>query len=206
MKAARLLCLFLAFCISASTAAVIVTPTGISVEAVLEGTAQHPTIRLSETLDYLTFELTTAGSVRLIGTDLSSTVFLALGQVVGPSEQIHDIGDPYRILYRRGDDPFNPPPPPEFTRVLDPGIYVVQIATEEYRDGDLGFGFVPVDRQRGGFTRAPYSFAVEGPIQGLEFREGNLDGTFTVTQVPEPSAAALLGLLAAATLRRRRAH
>ena len=204
MNTARLLCLFLAFCISVSTAAVIVTPTGITVDAALNGRLGMPGV-IGETLDYLTFEVTTAGPVRLIGTDLSSTVFLALGQVVGPSEEIHDIGDPYRILYRRGDDPFNPPPPPEFTRVLDPGIYVVQVAKEGYRGNDLGLAFVPVNRQGGGST-APYLFAVEGAVRGLEFLEGNLDGTFTVTQVPEPSAVALLGatMAAAGLIRRKR--
>ena len=51
-----------------------------------------------ETLDYLTFEVTARTSVRLIGLDLSSDVFLAMGQVVGGGEPFDVAGFPYRVF------------------------------------------------------------------------------------------------------------
>jgi hypothetical protein len=45
--------------------------------------------------------------------------------------------------------------------------------------------------------------AFDGPVRALEFREGNLDGTFTVTQIPEPRTLLLL-IASMATLAGRR--
>ena len=94
--------------------------------------------------------------------------------------------------------------PPELTKILDPATYVIQIAQREYRDGDLGYDYLPVNRRGGGFVASPYSFTLEGPVLGIDFREGNLDGTFTVTHVPEPSTTALLFMAVAAGLCARR--
>ena len=69
----------------------------------------------------------------------------------------------------------------------------MQVAVTAYEDGDLGYGFIPVYNTDEILSVAPYSFALEGNVRGLEFLEGNRDRTFTVTPiVPEPSASALL--------------
>jgi hypothetical protein len=154
-----------------------------------------------DTIDYLTFEVTATGPVRLIGTNINNSVFLAMGVVV-EGEPFDIPGLPY-VLF----DNYPLTTPPEFTHILNPGQYLVQIAEEDFRDGDLyPFGFLPVHRSGGGFVRAPYSFALEGPVRGVEFMEGNLDGTFTITPViPEPSTALLVGAaLAACGFTRRR--
>lgn len=148
------------------------------------------------TIDYLTFEVTMTGPVRLIYTDFSPTVFLALGEIVPGDTRFNRVGLPYLLFARTDSDPR----PPEFTRTLNPGTYVVQATTDDYRGGDLGDTFRPTTASGGLFTTAPYSFAIEGPIRGLEFLEGNLDQTFTVTQVPEPSPATLLFLAFATRL------
>ena len=184
MKTRLYICLCLLLCGSITSAAVIVTPGRIFVEAALEGDALTGQA-IGETLDYLTFEVTTPTSVRLVGTDLSSAVFLALAQVV-ENNDFDYVGEPYR-LFCPGSNP-----PPEFTRLLGIGTYVIQVAVEEYEDGELGYGFLPVSSTEAIIATAPYSFALEGSVQGLKFLEGNRNGTFTVTQVPEPSAVALL--------------
>ena len=185
---------------SIAPAAVTLTPTGVIVEGVIEGDGLLPHPFDGDTIDYLTFEVTTRGPVRLIGTDITSSIFLAMGVVV-ENEPFDIPGLPYLLFDSHS------PIDPELTHILDPGVYLVQIAEEEFRDGDLyAFGFLPVNRSGGGFVASPYSFTLEGQFQALDFMEGNLDGTFTVTHVPEPSAAALLAVAAAAfglTKRRR---
>lgn len=191
-----LFCL-LTVCATAS-AGVFVTPTGVAVSGVIDGDLFLPHPFDGDTIDYLTFEVTTRGPIRLIGTNIDNSVFLAMGRIVPGDPQFDTVPLPYVLFANLS------PPPPEFTHTLDPGIYLVQIAEERYRDGDLGYEFLPVNRQGGGFVRAPYSFALEGTFTPLDFMEGNLDGTFTITQVPEPSIAALLCLAATAGFVRRR--
>ncbi|MEJ6579946.1 MAG: PEP-CTERM sorting domain-containing protein [Akkermansiaceae bacterium] len=41
-------------------------------------------------------------------------------------------------------------------------------------------------------------------MRGLQYWDGHLDGTFTVTNIPEPSSALLLGMVALLFTRRRR--
>ena len=200
MKMKRLILLYVLLGAMTSSAGVIFTATGIFVEGAIEGDAALPHPFGGDTIDYLTFEVTTTGPVRLIATGIGSSTFLAMGQVVGGSEPFDIVIPPYLLFYNRS------PIPPEFTHILDPGIYLVQIAQEEYEDGDLGYGFFPVNRSGGGFfIPSLYSFALEGQFQVLDFMEGNLDGTFTVTHVPEPSVIALLlPALAAGFIGRRR--
>ena len=182
------LCLFVAVPLAYS--AVTLTPAGIFVEGTIEGSDIEPVFK-GDTIDYLTFEVTTPGHVRLIGTNLRSSVFLAMGVVVGNGEPFDGVGLPYLLF-----DNYPQTTPPEFTHLLNPGRYLVQIAEEEAFEGDLyAYDFLPVNRLGGGFVRAPYSFALEGPVRGIDFMEGNLNGTFTITRVvPEPSTAALLGV------------
>ena len=183
---------------SLATAGVTFTSTGVSVSGAIEGSGAEPILR-GDTLDYLTFEITAAGPVGMRWTDIGSSLFLAIAQVV----EVFDPGDE-RFLNLVG--PYvvfaNSPP---LTRILDPGTYVIQVAESGYRSGDIGFDYLPVNRQGGGFIVAPYTFALEGQFQALDFKEGNLNGTFTTTQlVPEPGVLSLLGASAAACLSRRR--
>jgi hypothetical protein len=193
------LCLF--FSGFSSPAAVTLTATGVFVEGAIEGDGFSLGVD-GDTIDYLTFEVTTTGPVRLIGTGLRSSQFLAMGQDVGGGEPFDIVGIPY-LLFRTTNQTH-----PEFSHILNPGIYLVQIGALDDEDSDLYPYFTPVNRSGGGFgIPYPYSFTLEGQFQALDFMEGNLNGTFTVTPVvPEPSAAALLGAVAAALgfTRRRR--
>lgn len=195
-------CLYLLICLFANftaVAAVTRTPSGIFVEGVIEGSGREPVFR-GDTIDYVTFEVVTPGPVRLIGTDIHHSVFLAMG-MIEEGEPFDVPGFPYLLF-----DNYPLQTPPELTLVLSPGSYLIQTAEAEFEDGDLyAFGFLPVHRAGGGFVAAPYSFTLEGQFQALDFMEGNLDGTFTVTHIPEPSATALLGgVIAVASLTRRR--
>ena len=158
----------------------IVTPGRIEVQASLEGD-QFLATNIGETLDFLTFEVATRTQIRLIAISLRGTLFLTIGQVVGGGEPFDEIRPP-NTLYGS-----NLPTPPEFSNFLDPGTYVVQVAVEAYED--LGPDFIPVENTSDIISTVPYRFALEGNVRGLEFLEGNRDRTFTVTQVPEPSAA-----------------
>ena len=196
MKTSLLISICLFFYSSCLNAAVIMTPNGIFIQGVIEGSGQEPIFR-GDTIDYLTFEVTTTGPVRLIANDITNSVFLAMGVVVGGGEPF-DI--PSFLLFTN----HSIVNPPELTFILNPGLYLVQVAEEEYREGDLGNYFVPVNRPGGGFVASPYSFTLEGQFQVLDFMEGNLEGTFTVTHVPEPCTAALLFMAVAAELLKRR--
>ena len=182
---------------SAAMAGVLFTPSGVSVSGIIEGSASNPIYR-GDTIDYLTFEVTTRGPIRLIASGVDEVFFLALGRVVELG--LFGLVLPNYLLF-----PSNTSTPAELTRILDPGLYVVQMAEEEYRGGDLGPGFVPANRLGGGFDASPYRFEVEGAFTPVDFLEGNLNGTFTVTHVPEPStlALSLATLTACLTFRRR---
>ena len=197
MKIPFLVSICLILCGSPVIAGVIVTPSGIFVQGVIEGSGVEPVFR-GDTIDYLTFEVTTTGPVRLIANDITRSIFLAMGQII-PGERFDIVPPPYLLFTNHTTTN-----PPEFTHILDPGIYLVQIAEEQYREGDLGPYFSPVNRSGGGFVASPYSFTLEGQLQALDFMEGNLNGTFTITHVPEPTVGSLILVASAALLLKRR--
>jgi hypothetical protein len=104
----------------------------------------------------------------------------------------------------------NSPPFASLSVIVQPGTYVVThgIANRIEDDNQIyepEYGYVAVNPRGGGFTSGTYGFTVEGDIRGLEFRDGELNGTFIVTNlVPEPTAALLLAVGAGLSLRRRR--
>ena len=149
MKTRLYICLCLLLCGSIASAAVIVTPGRLFIEAAIEGDALTGQA-IGETLDYLTFEVTTPTAIRLIGTNLSSTVFLALTQILVPSNEFFHVSGLYLLFYEGEQRPT-----PEFTRDLEPGRYAIQIAMEEYRGGDIGDTFVPVPTRRRSFRQLP---------------------------------------------------
>ncbi len=156
-------------------AAVIVTPGRIEVQASLEGDAPFDPI-IGETLDFLTFEVAMPTKVRLVATRLSGTVFLAVGRIYEPG-LLEDAALNYRIFYYS---------PQLLSLDLVPGLYAIQAAVTEY--DDIAPTFVPVNNTSAIISTVNYSYYLEGNVRRLEFMEGHRDRTFTVTQVPEPSA------------------
>ena len=124
MKTLHLISLCLTVFGSSAIAGVIAIPTGVTVQGVIEGDLVYPHPLGGDTIDYLTFEVTTTGPVRLIGTGLHFSQFLAMGVVVGGGEPFDIPGLPY-LLFRETNEI-----DPEFTHLLDPGIYLVQAAEE----------------------------------------------------------------------------
>ena len=159
--------------------AVIVTPGRIEVQAALEGD-RFLLESTGETLDFLTFEVATPTSVRLVATRLSGTVFLAVGRIYEPG-LLENATPDYRIFHYG---------PQQLTLSLIPGLYAIQSAVTAY--DDIAPTFVPVNNTSDIISTVNYSYYLEGNMRGLEFLEGNRNGTFTVTQVPEPSAAWLM--------------
>jgi hypothetical protein len=76
---------------------------------------------------------------------------------------------------------------------LDPGIYVAVVGLRENTSYDTFDGFVAVNPEGGGFTNGPYAYSISGDVRALEFWDGELDGTFKITSIPEPSTAAYVG-------------
>jgi hypothetical protein len=80
-----------------------------------------------------------------------------------------------------------------FSRVLDPGIYVTVVNVRDNTCYDIFDEFVAVNPEGGGFTNGPYAYSISGDVRVLEFWDGELDGTFKITSIPEPSTGGLLG-------------
>ncbi len=179
---------------------VVSTPKGITVSGAIEGYGNLPPPITGNTIDYLTFEVTNSGPIRLVANNIYYGVFLAMGIVV--EGEPFDEPLPSYLLFSN----YPAPNPPEFTDILGPGKYLVQIAETDFYDGDLyPYGYLPVNRDGGSFPfPAPYSFTLEGSVIPLDFMEGNLDGTFTITHVPEPSTTALIFTAAVVGLFKRR--
>ena len=177
---------------SIASAAVLTTPGRIEVQASLEGDAPFGPL-IGETLDFLTFEVAAPTTVRLVATRLIGTVFLAVGQIYEPG-LLGDAAPNYRIFHYST---------PELSLNLLPGLYAIQSAVTEY--DDIAPTFTPVSQTSGNISIVNYSYYLEGNVRGLEFMEGNRNGTFTVTQVPEPSVGLLSisALLLAAQTRHR---
>jgi hypothetical protein len=174
---------------------VIQLPGRIEVEGVLDGSSGVPGVR-GDTMDYLTFEVLTLGSVTFTS-GFNSAFRLYLASFIGVEDEFGYLGHPNRLEQ-------TPSMPLDFfTRTLDPGIYVTAMGMRENTSYDVFDGYKPVNEEGGGFTFGPYAYTIEGPVRALEFREGNLDGTFTITQIPEPRTLLLL-IASMATLAGRR--
>jgi len=158
-----------------------------------------------DTLDYLTFEVLSPGIV-VLNSATDSTVRYLLAEFIGREDVFGDLSTtgPFRLVWDCLGPACRDSPPMILSRHLEPGVYVV-IALERFRTSYDHFdGYVPVNLEGGGFSFDLYNYTLEGDIRGIEFREGNLDGTFTFTRIPEPGAVALLGIAWATLLPRRR--
>jgi hypothetical protein len=171
---------------SVGRAAVIQTPSLISVEGVINGDGSSPPGIRGDTLDYLKFEVLTTSSIT-VTSGFNSAFHLLLAQFIGRNDEFGFIGNPF-ILNQASRTEWD-----TLTRILDPGIYVAVVGLRENTSYDTFDGFVAVNPEGGGFTNGPYAYSISGDVRALEFWDGELDGTFKITSIPEPSTAAYVG-------------
>jgi len=176
-------------------AAVIQLPGRIEVEGVIDGDGSSPPGIRGDTMDYLTFEVRSTGSVTFTS-GFGSGLRMQLASFIGVEDEFGFLGNPFRLEQTSEE-------PATFTRTLDPGVYVTAMGVRENTSYDVFDGYQPVNEEGGGFTFGPYAYTITGDVRALEFREGNLDNTFTITQIPEPSAT-ILALCCGALLATRR--
>jgi hypothetical protein len=176
-------------------AAVVQQPDGLEIEGVLDGGIIAP-LATGDTMDYLTFEILEPGEVTF-ASGFGSSLLVQLASFIGAEDEFGFLGNPYRLEQMSEE-------PATFTRVLGPGIYVTAMGVRENTSYDVFDGYKPVNEEGGGFTFGPYSYSIDGSVRALEFREGNLDGTFTITQIPEPRTILLLVASMAVLVGRRR--
>jgi hypothetical protein len=181
---------------SVADSAVIQLPGGIAVEGILDGGIIAPGVT-GDTLDYLKFELMSTSELTVEVTNFSSNRMLMLAAFIGRNDEFGFLGNPYLIIGTIG--------PQSFSRPLDAGVYVAVVGTRANTSYDIFDGFVPVNPEGGGFTVGEYGYAVSGDVKALEFWDGELDGTFKITIIPEPATVALAGFGAVLLLPRRRA-
>jgi hypothetical protein len=178
------------FSLLPATQAAVIQLTGrIEVAGVLDGGIIAPGVT-GDTMDYLTFEVLTTTTVT-VTSGFNSAFRLRLAAFIGITEDdgttpFGFLGNPYIL------DQTNLMTRDSLTRTLNPGIYVTSMAMRERNSYDVFDGYMPVNREGGGFTSGPYGYSISGDVRALEFREGNLNNTFTITVIPEPSAAGLL--------------
>lgn len=169
---------------SAAQSAVVQLPRRIEVDAVLDGGIIAPLVT-GDTLDYLTFEVLTTADVT-VTSGFGGGLLLLLAQFIGRDDEFGYLGHPFRL------EQTSPITFDSLSRELDPGIYVTAMGLRDHTSYDVFDGYTAVNPEGGGFTFGPYAYSIDGPVRALEFREGNLDGTFTITQIPEPTASLLL--------------
>ena len=173
-----------------SGAAVVQTPGIIKVEGILNGGIIAPDIT-GDTLDYLKFEVLTTSSIT-ITSGFNSALLLHLAQFIGRDDEFGFVGDPYYLTQESSTEwDF-------FTRTLEPGIYVTTMGVRRNTSYDIFDGFQAVNPEGGGFTIGEYGYSIAGDVRAMEFWDGELDGSFKITIIPEPSATALWGLAAMA--------
>lgn len=175
----------------------------IRVEGFLEGSAQSLEFR-GDTMDYYKFAVLTPGRVRI---DQRRFGIARLAEFIGREDQFGFLSAPNFLTMPDRCDPSGCPPI-FLERDLEAGEYVLILTasrTGSNSSYDVFDGYVPVNREGGGFSQGEYRFDITGPVVGLEYWDGHLDGTFTVTQIPEPSTT-FLGLWAVSfgLLRRKR--
>lgn len=166
-------------------AAVIQTPGLISVQGVLNGGIIAPDIT-GDTLDYLKFEVLTTSSIK-VTSGFGSGARLILAEFIGRNDEFGFIGNPF-YLEQTSSTEYS-----TLTRSLTAGIYVAVMNVNDNTSYDIFDGFVAVNPEGGGFTNGPYAYSISGDVRALEFWDGELDGTFKITSIPEPSAAAYVG-------------
>jgi hypothetical protein len=167
----------------------------ISINGAIEATSYPPRYdETDHTLDFLKFRVTQAGLVTL-SSQAQDRLIIAVVQV---SSSIPG-GLDYSGIATIGFGLHTA------SGMLGAGEYFVVLEPQRseyaYSEGilpnyrDRWFDFV-VNRP------STYSLTLDGPVEFVEYRQGNLDGTWTI--IPEPSAACLGVMAAVLGLRRRR--
>ena len=174
--------------------AVVQTPGFISVSGVINGGVIAPDVT-GDTLDYVKFEVLNTSSI-VVTSGFGSGARLILAQFIGRNDEFGFIGNPF-YLEQTSSTEYS-----TLTRLLNAGTYVAVMGVRDNTSYDLFDGFVAVNPEGGGFTHGPYGYAIAGDVRALEFWDGELDGTFIITSIPEPGIAASLGVGALLLLRR----
>jgi hypothetical protein len=161
----------------------------IRVEGILEGDAL-PGPEIGDTMDYFQFEVLTTSPVRIEVVPGFEGARYLLAQFIGFEDEfaLPPLGVPRRI------DPPGTEGRPQFIEGEFPaGIYVFVASAGSRSSYDVFDGFVAVNPEGGGFQQGPYQYDITGDVRGLQYWDGNLDGTFTVTNfIPEPTTLAFL--------------
>jgi hypothetical protein len=145
-----------------------------------------------DTLDYLKFEVLTTSTVRI--EMQAGAARNLLGVFLGISTEFgFPTGFPYYVSTPCVSDGCVRTATGAYVEGLLPaGIYVLATGESRSTSYDIGDGFTPVNPEGGGFIVDIYSYQIRGDVRGLEFYDGNLNGTFTVTSIPEPSSGGLI--------------
>jgi hypothetical protein len=161
----------------------------IRVEGFLEGDVTSADFE-GDTMDYFQFEVLTTSPVRIEVVPGFGGALYFLAQFIGLEDEfaLPPLGVPRRI------DPPGREGRPQFIEGEFPaGIYVFVASAGGRSSYDIFDGFEPVNREGGGFQQFPYQYDITGDVRGLQYWDGHLDGTFTVTNfIPEPTASAFL--------------
>jgi hypothetical protein len=165
-----------------------------------------------DTLDYLKFEVLSTSTVRI--EMQAGFVRHLLGAFLGVSTEFgFPPGFPYYLSTPCASDGCVAIPREHSASgdayvegSLLAGIYVLSTGESRSTSYDIGDGFTPVNPEGGGFIVDIYTYQIRGDVRGLEFYDGNLNGTFTVTSIPEPTAAVYIGGSAFLLLWQRKAN
>ena len=156
-------------------------------------------------MDYLKFEVLTTSVVTFRMQNYGGNLHL-LGSFIGRDDAFGFVDSPFYLWVFAGHD-FNGPSP-SFTRTLEAGTYVVATGQDSHSGYDIFDGFRAVNPEGGGggFIFGNYAYDILGDVRALEFWDGDLDGTFTITRfpVPEPGFGYLLLVTTLTTVGRRR--
>jgi hypothetical protein len=157
-----------------------------------------------DTMDFYKFEVATAGSLKIEGR--RDAILVLLSSYIGVETEFAFVGNPFRL------DTSTPCVTPgclgDVTVSLEPtlpvGVYVITISAGGPTSYDIFDGYKAVNREGGGFSSFEYQVTITGAVRGLEYWDGHLDSTFTVTSIPEPSTSVQFGVLGDLTLKRKR--
>ena len=164
----------------------------------INGSSGSPGV-IGDTLDYLKFEVLTTSTVR-IDMQAGGARHL-LGAFIGVTTEFgFPTGFPYYLSTPCASEGCVTVPRENSASgdayvegILAAGIYVLSTGRSDHTSYDIGDGFTPLNPEGGGFIVGTYTYQIRGNVRGLEFYDGNLNGTFTVTTIPEPSTVFLIG-------------
>jgi len=198
MKILLLLICFTCLCAGPAwlnAATVLQSPGLIEVNGFLDGSSGNPDFK-GDTLDYLKFAVVSTTTIT-VTSGFNNSYLLMLAAYIGRDDQFGFVGSPYRLEQTSTTEWST------LTRSLDPGIYIAVIGMLENTSYDIFDGFTAVNSEGGGFTRGEYAYSIAGDVQALEYWDGELNGAFKITVIPEASSFALLTASSLYVLRRR---